>query len=135
MSQELPVDRFEWFEVEDIWIINEKLKWFIKLLKNYDEESDKGYILEANIEYLKNLHDIHSDLSFLPERMKINKCNKRVCNLYDIRTLKQALDHGQVLQNVHRIIKFNQKLWLKPYIDMNTKLKSKSKKWFWERFF
>ena len=62
MSQELPVDRFEWFEVEDIWIINENLKWFIKLLKNYDEESDKGYILEANIEYLKNLHDIHSDL-------------------------------------------------------------------------
>ena len=50
-------------------------------MKNYDEESDKRYILEANIEYLKNLHDIHSDLSFLPERMKINKCNKHVCNL------------------------------------------------------
>ena len=97
-------------------------------MKNYDEESDKRYILEANIEYLKNLHDIHSDLSFLPERMKINKCNKHVCNLYDIRTLKQALGHGQVLKNVHRIITFNQNPWLKPYIDMNTKLKSKSKK-------
>ena len=104
-------------------------------MKNYDEESDKRYILEANIEYLKNLHGIHSNLSFLPERMKINKCNKHVCNLYDIRTLKQALGHGQVLKNVHRIITFNQKPWLKPYIDMNTKLKSKSKKWFWKRFF
>ena len=135
MSQELPVDSFEWFEVEDILSINEKLNWFIKLMKNYDEESDKRYILEANIEYLKNLHDIHSDLSFLPERMKINKCNKHVCNLYDIRTLKQALGHGQVLKNVHRIITFNQKPWLKPYIDMNTKLKSKSKKRFWKRFF
>ena len=135
MSQELPVDSFEWFEVEDILSINEKLNWFIKFMKNYDEESHKRYILEANIEYLKNLHDIHSDLSFLPERMKINKCNKHVCNLYDIRTLKQALGHGQVLKNVHWIITFNQKPWLKPYIDMNTKLKSKSKKWFWKRFF
>ena len=52
-------------------------------IKNYDEESDEGYILQVDIEYPKNLHDLQSDLSFLPERMKINKCNKLVCNLYD----------------------------------------------------
>ena len=65
-------------------------------IKNYDEDSDKGYILEVNVKYPKNLHDLHSDLPFLPERMKIykcnkflpkrmniNKCNKFVCNLYD----------------------------------------------------
>ena len=52
-------------------------------IKNYDEDSDKGYILEVDVKYPKNLHDLHSDLPFLPERMKINKSNKLVCNLYD----------------------------------------------------
>ena len=68
-------------------------------IKNYDEDSDKGYILEVDVEYPKNLLDLRSDLSFLLERMKINKCNKLVCNLYDknsyvvhIRSLKKALD-------------------------------------------
>ena len=52
-------------------------------IKNYDEDSDKGYILEIDIEYPRELYDLHSDLPFLPERIKINKCNKLVCNLYD----------------------------------------------------
>ena len=63
---------------------------------------------------LKNLHNFHSDLPFLPERMKISKCNKLVCSLYDkksyvvhIRALKQALNHGLVLKKGHRVIKFN----------------------------
>ena len=47
-------------------------------IKNYDEDSDKGYIFEADVEYPKNLHDSHSDLLFLPGRLKINKCNKLV---------------------------------------------------------
>ena len=70
-------------------------------IKNYDVDSYKGYILEVDIEYPKDLHDLHSDFPFLPEIMKINKYNKLVCNLYDknnyvvhIRALKQALDHG-----------------------------------------
>ena len=65
-------------------------------LKNYDEDSDKGYIFEVDVECSKNLHKLHSDLSFLPERIKINKCRKLVCNLYDknhyvvhIKSLKQ----------------------------------------------
>ena len=52
-------------------------------IKKYDEESDKGHILEIGIFYPKKLHDLHSHLSFLAERMKINTCNKLVCNLYD----------------------------------------------------
>ena len=69
-------------------------------IKNYDEDGDIGYFLEVDIEYPGALHDLHSDLPFLTERMKINKCNKLVCNLYDknnyvvhIRALKQALKH------------------------------------------
>ena len=61
--------------------------------------------------YIKlNLHlHLHNDLPFLPERMKIDKCNKLVCNLYvlHIRSLKQALNHGLILKKVHRVIQFN----------------------------
>ena len=75
MSEPLPVDGFEW--MKDLSKIDEDF------IKNYDENSDKGYILEVNVEYPKNLHDLQNDLPFLPERMKIDKCKKLVCNLYD----------------------------------------------------
>ena len=62
--------------------------------------------------------------------MKIDKCKNLVCNLLNkkkyvvhIKSLKQALNHGLKLKKIHRIIEFNQKAWLKPYIDMNTELK------------
>ena len=78
-----------------------------------------------------------SELPFLPERMKINKCkcNKFVCTVQDkdyyivhIRALKQGLNHGLILKKLNRVIKFNQKAWLKLYIDMNTKLRKEAKK-------
>ena len=52
-----------------------------------------------------------------------------------IRSLKQSLHHGLILKNVHRIIKFNKKYWLKPYINMNTKLRQKAKNNFGKEFF
>ena len=74
------------------------------------------------------------DLLFLPERMQINKCNKLACNLYDknsyvvyIRSLKQALCYGLVFRKVHKVIQFNQEIWLKEYIDMNTELRKQAK--------
>ena len=61
--------------------------------------------------------------------MKLEKFEKLVANLHDktgyvihIRNLKQALNHSLILKKIHRVIKLNQKAWLKPYIDMNTKL-------------
>ena len=75
MSESLPVDGFEW--MKDLSKIDEDFK------KDYDENSDKGYIVEVDIEYPKNLYDFHSDLPLLPERIKIDKCKKLVCNLYD----------------------------------------------------
>ena len=125
MIQALPVDGFDW--VEDLSKIDEDF------IKNYNEDSDKGYILEVDVEYLlKNLHDLHSDLPFLPKRMKIDKCNKLVCILYDkkdyvvpIRSLKQVLNHGLILKKIHGVIQFNQKAWLKTYIDMNTELRKR----------
>ena len=83
-----------------------------------------------DVKYLKRLHELHSDLLFLPERMKIDKCKKLVCNLSNkkkyvthINSLKQALNHGLKFKKIHRVIEFNQKEWLKPYIDMNTELR------------
>ena len=52
-----------------------------------------------------------------------------------IRNLKQALNHGLILKKVHRVIKFNQKVWLKPYIDMKTELRKKAKNNFQKSFF
>ena len=54
-----------------------------KFLKNYDEDSNKVYILEVDVEYSKDLHNLHSDLPFLSERIKIKTINKLVCDLYD----------------------------------------------------
>ena len=65
MSQKLPVDGFKWIEEDDLLKFNESF------IKNYDENSDKGYILEVDVEYPKNLHKLHSNLSFLSERKKI----------------------------------------------------------------
>ena len=129
MSQKLPVGDFKWVK-----------KWDIsKLIKDCDINSDKGYILEVDVEYPENLHKLRSDLPFLPERMKINNSKKLVCSVRNkenyvvhIRALKQALDHGL---KVHRVIEFRQEAWLKPYIDLNSKLRKHAKNDFEKEFF
>ena len=52
-----------------------------------------------------------------------------------IRALKQALNHGQIFKKLHKAIKFNEKAWLKPYIDMNIKLRTQAKNDFEKDFF
>ena len=59
------------------------LKFNEDFIKDYDEDSDKGYIVKVDVKDPNTPHDLHSDLPFLPERMKINKCKKLVCNMYD----------------------------------------------------
>ena len=65
MSQKLPVNGFKW--INDVSEIDEKF------IKNCDENSDKGYILEVDVKYPRKLHDFHSDLPFLPRKMKVFK--------------------------------------------------------------
>ena len=135
MSEKLPINEFKW--VNDISGINEKF------VKSYDKKnSDKCYILEVDVDYPSKLHRLHSDMPFLPERMKIDKTQKLVCNLHDkkkyvvhISILKQALNHGLKLKKVHRVIEFNQEAWLKKYIDMNTELRKKASNDFEKDFF
>ena len=52
-------------------------------MKNYNEESDKGYFFEVDVQYLQKLNNLHNDLTFLPERVKIEKVEKVVANLHD----------------------------------------------------
>ena len=72
MSKKLPVRGFKW--LDNLSMFNEEF------IKNYDKNGDKGSNLEVDVEYPKKLRSVHSDLPFLPERMKINKFEKLVCN-------------------------------------------------------
>ena len=92
MSEPLPVDGFD--------CIKDLSKVDGDFIKNYDKDSIKGYILEVDVKYPKNLHDLHSDLPFLPERMKIDECNKLLCNRYDKKTMFS-----------YKIIKTSTKSW------------------------
>ena len=113
-----------------------------EFIKNYDENGDKGYILEVDVKYPEKLHSVHSDLPFLPERMKINKCGKLLCNIrnkenyiINIVSLKQALNHGLILKRLQKVIEFEQEAWLKPYIMMNTELRMQAQNDFQKDFF
>ena len=92
IPQKLPVNGFKWIE---------KSRFFI--YKTYNENSDKGYFLEVDVDYPKKLFNLHKDLPFLPERKKVNKVEKLICGIEDkekyvvhIKVLKQALNHGLV---------------------------------------
>ena len=134
MSKKLPVNGFKW--VDDLSMFTEDF------IKSYDEEGDVGYLLVVDIEYPKTLRMLHSDLPFLPEKMKINKWPKLVCNVthkenYSIHVvaLKQALNHGLKLIRVHSVISFKQETWLKPYNDLNTELRKNAKNEFEKDFY
>ena len=134
MSKKLPIKGFKW--LDDIERIDEEF------IKEYNEISDKGYVIEDDVDYPQELHDLHSDMPFLPERMVINKTKKLVCNLHNkenyvahINVLKQALSHGLKLRKVHGVIEFEQEAWLKKYIDFNTDLRTKATNEFEKGFF
>ena len=65
MSQKLPVNNFKWIE--------ESSQFNKNFIKNYDEKSEEGYILENDIQYPEKLYELHGDLPFLPERKKLKK--------------------------------------------------------------
>ena len=104
MSQKLPVNNFEW--IKDTSQFNEDF------IKNYNEESDEGYFLEVDVQYLEKLHELHNGLLILPERIKIGRVEKLVASLHDktdyvihIRTSKQPFSYRFVLKKAHRVIK------------------------------
>ena len=96
MSQRLPVNNFKW--IEDTSKINKDF------MKNYYENSKKGYILEVDVKYPEKLHDLHSDLPFLPRRIKIDKCKKLVRDLHNKK---------KYVRSTYKDIKTSIKSWIK----------------------
>ena len=70
MYQKLRVNGFKW--VKSLSKFNEIF------IRNYDENRDKGYFLEVDVDYPKKLFNLHKDLPFLSERKKVNKIEKLI---------------------------------------------------------
>ena len=85
MIKKLPVDEFKW--VDDLSMFPEDF------IKSYNDEGDVGYLLVVDIEYPKKLRMFHSDLPFLPEKIKINKYSKHICNVTDKKIIQFILLH------------------------------------------
>ena len=75
MSQNLPVNNFEW--------IKDTPKFNKDFMKIYNEESNEGYFLDIDVEYPEKLQELHNDLPFLPEIMNTEKVEKLVTSLHD----------------------------------------------------
>ena len=130
MSQPLPAGGFKWVDVNP----NE--------IPELATRTDKGYLLEVDVSYPKELHNPHNDLPFMCERMEINGVEKLVPNLRDkknyvihIQALNQALQHRLRLDGIHQAIEFDQSPWLKTYIDFNTQLRRAATNNFEKDFF
>ena len=125
MCKPLPAGNFEWMSEEEL------KKW-----KNH------SCILEVDLEYPEDLHDIHNDYPLAPERLKIGGIEKLIPIL---RNKKKYIIHHELLKlyeslglkikKIHRGIKFREEAWLEPYIMLNTKLRKNSKNDFEKDFF
>ena len=153
MSQYLPTGEFRWMKQKQIDKID---------LVKYKEDSKKGLILEVNLEYPKELHDLHNDYPLGAEKVKVTKdmlsgyC-KRIAGKYNIstglvskliptlnnkekyvihyRNLQLYIDLGLKVTKIHRVLEFNQSPWLKQYIDFNTEKRKNAKNAFEKDFF
>jgi len=125
MSKPLPTCGFKWMSRSE--------------LENWKKIS---CILEVDLEYPKNLHDLHNDYPLLPERLMIGEVKKLIPNLRNkkkyvvhYKNLKLYESLGIKITKIHRGILFKQSDWLKKYIDLNTKLRTEAKNNFEKDFF
>ena len=125
MSKPLPTQWFEWMSESE--------------LENWES---MPCILKVDFDYPESLHDKHNYYPLAPERMTINKVDKLVPNLNNkknyvihCKNLKQCKRLGLEIRKIHRGIKFEERAWLKEYIDLNTNLRTKAKNDFEKDFF
>jgi hypothetical protein len=125
MSQPLPIKNFEWMNDSE--------------LEKWEEHS---CILEVDLEYPDDLHDLHNEYPLAPERITVNKTEKLIPNLnnkvkYVLHhtNLKQYLNLGLKLTKIHRGVRFLESDWMKKYIQLNTDLRTKGTTDFEKDFF
>ena len=153
MSQYLPTGGFKWMTEKQINDID---------LAKYKEDSDKGIILEVDLEYPKELHKLHNDYPLAPEKIKVTNdmlsdYSKKIAEKYNIstglvhkliptlynkekyvlhyRNLQLYISLGLKLTKIHRVLEFNQSPWLKEYIDFNTEKRKNAKNDFEKDYF
>ena len=135
MSQKLPVHSFKWMsnkEMENIFNNQIVQVW-----------EKTPCILEVDLEYPEELHDLHNDYPLCPERVECDHGVKKLIpnlrhkNNYVIhyKNLMQCLRLGMKLKKIHNGIKFIESAWLKPYIDKNVILRTQAKNNFEKDFF
>ncbi|XP_054270714.1 uncharacterized protein LOC128991659 [Macrosteles quadrilineatus] len=143
MSELLPHSEFEWLSRQECDDLD---------IGRIPTDGEYGYVLEVDLEYPRDpaLHDRHRDLPFCPEICKapinqlpysleeiINsgagKSKKLMATLMDkreyvihYRYLQQAIENGLRVTRIHRVIRFKQSAWLKPYVTMNTELRQRA---------
>ena len=153
MSQYLPTSGFKWMTKNHIDKID---------LAKYTEDSNKGLILEVDLAYPEELHDLHNDYPLAPEKVKVGEnmlsqyC-KNIAKKYKIstglvhkliptlsnkekyvlhyRNLQLYTDLGLKITKLHRVLEFNQSAWLKQYIDFNAEKRTNAKNAFEKDFF
>ena len=153
MSQYLPTGGFKWLTEKQINNLN---------LAKYEEDSNKGLILEVDLEYPEDLHDVHNDYPLAAEKVKVTEnmlsdYSQKIAKKYKIstglvhkliptlsrkekyvlhyRNLQLYIDLGLKLTKIHRVLEFNQSAWLKQYIDFNTQKRTNAKNAFEKDFF
>ena len=150
MSQYLPTGGFKWLSEKEV------------NLSKFDDNSEKGLILEVDLEYPKELHDLHNDYPLAAEKIKVTEnmlspycqkiaeqfgvkiglVEKLVPTLFNkeryvlhYRNLQLYMSLGLKLTKIHRALEFDQSPWLKSYIDFNTKKRAEAKNSFEKDFF
>ena len=135
MSQKLPVNSFNWLTDREI-----KNLFKVQVVQFWERTP---CILEVDLEYPEELHDLHNDYPLCPERVECDKGVKKLIpnlrhkNNYVVhyKTLMQYLNLGMELKKIHRGIRFKECDFLKPYIDTNVKLRTQAKNDFEKDFF
>ena len=125
MSKPLPTKGFKWMTEDEL------AAW-----------QKHPCILEVDLEYPKELHNLHNDYPLAPERITVNKVEKLIPTLYNkakyvlhYENLKLYESLGLKISKIHRGIEFEESAWLKPYIDLNTSLRAKAMNAFQKDFF
>ena len=134
MSKFLPTSGLKWIDPKEFD------------LNEYTSNSSKGCVLKVDLEYPKELHELHNDYPLAPDKMKIRremlseyqlkiadfynipigKVKQLVSNLFDkerylihYENFQLYLRLGLKQKNVHRVLEFNHSQWLKQYIEFN----------------
>ena len=136
MCKPLPTSNFKWMDDDEL------TSWKNYGSSNRGRQRRYACILEVDLEYPKELHDLHNDYPLAPERLVLGKVEKLVPNLNDkikyvihYENLKLYESLGLKITKIHRGIKFEESPWLKKYIDLNTDLRSKANNEFEKDFF